>query len=62
MVMAYVHLLAGEYDEALDRLEEVLSMPSPYNTVWVEFDPDWDPVRHLPRYKEIIEAYKGITF
>lgn len=62
MVMAYVHLYAGNYDEALNYLEQVLSIPSTYNTNWIESDPDWERVRHLPRYQEMIETYKDITF
>ena len=62
MVMAFINLYAGNYDEALNYLEEVLSMPSTYNTNWIESDPHWDRVREMPRYKEIIATYKGVTF
>lgn len=62
MVMAYVQLNAGNIDEALDYLEEVLSIPSYFSTNWVELDPDWDPARDHARYKEIMATYKDITF
>ncbi len=62
MVMAYVQLNAGNIDEALDYLEEVLSIPSTFSTAWVELDPLWAPARDHVRYKEIITEYKGITF
>jgi len=62
MVMAYVQLNAGNIDEALDYLEEVLSIPSYYSTDWVELDPLWEPARDHPKYKEIITKYEGITF
>jgi hypothetical protein len=62
MVMAFVQLNAGNIDEALDYLEEVLSIPSYWSTAWVELDPQWEPARDHPRYKEIITTYKGIKF
>lgn len=62
MVMAKVQLNAGNIDKALDYLEEVLSIPSPYSTAWVEMDSRWESVRDHPRYKEIIAKYEGITF
>jgi hypothetical protein len=62
MVMAYVQLNAGNIDEALDYLEEVLSIPSYYSTAWVELDPLWAPARKHPRYKEIMAKYKDIRF
>ena len=62
MVMAYVQLNAGNIDEALDYLEEVLSIPSYFSTNWVELDPQWEPAKNHPRYKEIIAKYEGITF
>jgi hypothetical protein len=62
MVMAYVQLNAGNIDEALDYLEEVLSIPSYYSTAWVETDPVWEPARNHPRYQEIMVNYKDIRF
>jgi len=62
MVMAYVQLNAGNVDKALDYLEDALSIPSYFSTAWVELDPQWEPAREHPRYKEIIALYEGITF
>ncbi len=62
MVMAYVQLAAGNFDAALDYLEEVLSIPSFFSTAWVEADPLWAPARNHARYKEIISKYKDISF
>ncbi len=62
MVMAYVQLNAGNIDEALNYLEEVLSIPSYYSTAWYELDPQWAPAREYPKYKEIIAEYEGIKF
>jgi hypothetical protein len=62
MVMALVQLNAGNTDEALDYLEEVLSIPSPYSTAWIEMDSRWETAREHPKYKEIITKYEGIEF
>lgn len=62
MVMAYVQLRAGNLEDALDYLEQVLSVPSYHSTEWVETDPMWEPARDHPRYKEIIAKYRDITF
>jgi hypothetical protein len=62
MVMALVQLNAGNIDAALDYLEQVMSIPSNYSTAWVELDPQWEPVRDHPRYKEIMAKYDGIEF
>lgn len=62
MVMAQVNVIVGDYETALDYLEEILSMPSPYTAALVELDPLWEPLRDLPRFRDIIEKYRGITF
>ena len=62
MVMAYVQLNAGNTESALDYLDEVLSIPSPFSTAWVELDPLWAPARNHPKYLEIIAKYEGIEF
>jgi hypothetical protein len=62
MVMAYVQLNAGNIDKALDYLEDVLSIPSPYSTAWVEMDARWELTRDHPRYREIMAKYEGIEF
>ncbi|HSH00286.1 MAG TPA: hypothetical protein VLB27_09570 [candidate division Zixibacteria bacterium] len=62
MVMANVNVIIGDYDTALDYLDEILGMPSVYTSNFIESDPMWAPLRELPRFREIIEKYRGITF
>ena len=59
MVMAYVHVILGNYDRALDRLEEVLSAPAYFSTVWMQADPLLAPLRDHPRFKALIEKYES---
>lgn len=57
MFMAEIHTKLGEYDQALDEIEEALSVPSPFSTKLLALEPTWDPLRSHPRYKQIIAKY-----
>ena len=59
MVMAYVHVILGDYDRALDRLEEVLTVPAYFSTAWMQADPLLAPLRNHPRFQELIEKYEN---
>ena len=56
--MAYIHVLLGDYDCALDRLEEVLSEPAYFSTAWMQADPLLAPLRSHPRFQVLIEKYE----
>lgn len=58
MVMAYIHVILGDYDRALDRLEEVLSVPAPFSSVWMQADPLLAPLRSHPRFQMLLEKYE----
>jgi len=58
MVMAYVHVLLDDYDQALDRLEEVLSVPAYFSTAWMQADPLLAPLRNHPRFQALIIKYE----
>jgi adenylate cyclase len=45
----------GEADKALDLLERWASHVGPENKTWMQQDPDLDPLRDEPRYREILE-------
>ena len=55
--MAYVHVILGDYDRALDRLEEVLSVPAYFSTAWMRADPLLAPLRDHPRFQALLEKY-----
>lgn len=54
MVMAYIYVLLGEYDAALDEIELLLSIPSHTSMAWFQADPIWAPVWEHPRFQNLI--------
>ena len=57
--LAYIYVLVGEYDLALDRLEYLLSIPCKLSVPLLRLDPKWDPLRDHPRFQELLEKYSG---
>ena len=54
---AYIHLALGEYDQALERLEEAMAAPAAINytpLIAIKLN-DWgDPVLEEPRFREVL--------
>ena len=59
IVAAIIYANAGEYELALDLIEEMLSVPGYLTSVLLKRDPIWDTVRNHPRFKEITSKYSG---
>jgi hypothetical protein len=59
MVMAQIYTMVGEYDQAIDKLEFLLSIPSWSTPKYVRADPIFAPLRGLPRFEEIMAQYDG---
>lgn len=55
--MADIHTKLGEYDQALNKIEAVLSMPSQFSTKLLALELTWDQLRSHPRYKQILAKY-----
>jgi serine/threonine-protein kinase len=55
--LAYVYVLVGEYDAALDQIDRLLSVPSGLSVALLRLDPRWDPLRDHPRYQELLQRY-----
>ncbi len=58
MVMAYIYVLVGEYDAALDEAELVLSIPSIISAAYLSVDPIWAPLWEHPRFQALVEKYR----
>jgi tetratricopeptide (TPR) repeat protein len=57
MVMAIIYVKCGQYDKALDELEELLSQQTPYTVNDFKMNRELEPLRKLPRYQEMIRKY-----
>jgi serine/threonine-protein kinase len=52
---ALTFVRAGEYEEATDQLELLLSVPSLTSRALFRIDPAWDPLRDNPRFQKLVE-------
>ena len=59
MVMATIYVRCGNYDKALDELGELLSSQTSYTVHDFEVNEHLTPLRHLPRYQELIRKYSA---
>jgi TolB-like protein/Flp pilus assembly protein TadD len=53
MDLALTYTMVGKHDEALERLDYVLSIPSILSAPWIEKDPRWDPLRQHPQFASL---------
>jgi serine/threonine protein kinase/tetratricopeptide (TPR) repeat protein len=56
--MAQICMILGEHEEALNRLEELVALPTRLLVTGpvLRIDPTWDPLRSLPRFQRVLEA------
>jgi serine/threonine-protein kinase len=52
-----IYTVVGEYEEAIDKLEYLLSIPSGHllTVPLLRVDPTWDPLRDHPRFQRLLE-------
>ena len=50
----HVLILLGSYSEAMDRIEHLLSVPSPLSRHLLRNDPRYDPLRDRPRFQALL--------
>jgi len=54
--VAWIEVLVGEHEAAIDRLVRVLAVPNLYlSAAKLRLDPIWDPLRDNPRFAALIE-------
>ena len=57
--LAYIYVMVGEHDAAIDQIEFLLDRPSDNISIpLLQLDPSWDPLRDHPRFKKLVEAGK----
>jgi TolB-like protein/Tfp pilus assembly protein PilF/predicted Ser/Thr protein kinase len=58
-LIAGVYVKLGEYDLAIDRIEYLLAAPNGLTPGLLRLEPQWDPLRDQPRFKELLEDFEG---
>jgi len=54
--LARIYVMVGEFDDAIDTIEYLLSRPGVLSNPLLRLDPAWDPLRDHPRFKKLLEA------
>lgn len=57
--VACAYSVMGDPDKALDFLEKILPHSTWYQRSWFENEPDFDPIREHPRFRELFAAFAG---
>ena len=57
MVMAIIYVRCGEYDKAIDELEQLLSQQTNYTVNDFRLNMELVPLRKLSRYQKLLEKY-----
>ncbi len=56
-VLAWIFVIVGEYDAAIDQLEVLLSIPGPVTVAILKFQPEWRPLDDLPRFQQLLRKH-----
>ena len=57
MVMATIYTIVGEYEEAIDKLEMLLSIPSWCSAKYLMADPLFVPLHNHKRFIALVDEY-----
>jgi serine/threonine protein kinase len=52
--LAIVYVMTGEYDHAIELLEELIEIPSEITPAILEIDPMWDKLRGNPKFDRLL--------
>ena len=52
-LLARIYILTGEHEKAIDQLESLLKTPYFLSPGWLRIDPNFDPLRKLPRFAKL---------
>jgi hypothetical protein len=49
--LARIYVMVGDFDAAIDKIEDLLSMPSELSVPLLRLDPAWAPLHDHPRFQ-----------
>jgi len=55
--LAQIYTMVGEYDEAIDQLDYLLTIPGQLSAPLVRLDPIWAPLRKEPRFQSMLDKH-----
>jgi Flp pilus assembly protein TadD len=55
--LAVIHTMLGDYDDAIDLVEYLLSIPGTITVPFLKIDYRFDPLRGQPRFQELLRRY-----
>ena len=55
--LARIYVMVGEHEQALERIELLLSIPGMLSTNLLQLDPVWKPLENNPKFIELLETY-----
>ena len=56
--MASLYIMLGEYEKALELMDETLAVPGEFCVALLMLEPEYDPLRELSGYKRMLKRYK----
>jgi serine/threonine-protein kinase len=57
--LAVIYTMVGEFDLALEKLDQLLSIPSWFTPVWINWDIRFAPLRSYPGYLKLLKKYSA---
>jgi TolB-like protein/Flp pilus assembly protein TadD/predicted Ser/Thr protein kinase len=56
--LAQIYVMVGDYDEGVEQLEYLLSIPGCFSIPYLRIDPAWAPLRSHPRFQKLLARSK----
>ena len=55
--LAQIYVMLGDYDDAVDHLDHLLSVPAHFSAAFLRADPTWNPLHGHPRFLALLEKH-----